>query len=218
MASLPSIPSKTCRAAPSDWQGTAGYGRSREIGPKELSRIFGLCDRQIRRLQNTGHLIEPVRRSGSVRIQYYPPEEIARFAAARFRRGKGFDKKEAAALGWLEFLERVETEVRVQGVAFDPERHAEVRIQLMLELVIFRAESPLAQRIGLTPTEINQQIFAAEGTLRELLREMPTCTQRLSEVVQDGLIALGIVKAEKRHIHDRAPAILNGRVRQCEDA
>lgn len=167
----------------------------RPLGQKELAQIFDLTPRQVRRLQEDG-LVIPERRKGSVRIACYAAEEVARFAAYRFRRGKGFCSVAAERLGWLDFLNTVEAAVTKEANANDPGRYGEIRPRLRIELLVLGEESPLAARIGLTATEIEHEAVAAKSVIGELLLARPQLTHALAEVVQAGLVELGISRGK----------------------
>ncbi len=161
------------------------------IGLKELAWLFDMAPRHVRRLQNVGRQISPVRRKGSIRILGYPPEEIARFAAFRFAKGRTFNREAAARLGWLEFLDSVEQGVADEGALKDPAKFTEVRMRMRVELLVHGESSPLAAKMGLTPLEIRHEIMAARELVRDLLIKSPETTAAIAAQIQAGLIALG---------------------------
>jgi hypothetical protein len=167
----------------------------RPLGQKELAQIFDLDPRHIRRLQKDG-LVIPQRRKGSVRIACYAEEEVARFAAYRFRRGKGFCSLAAERLGWLDFLNTVEAAVTKEANANDPGRFAGIRPRLRIELLVLGEQSPLAAQLGLTATEIDHEAVAARSLVSELLLTQPHIAHALAEVIQDGLSAQAISRGK----------------------
>lgn len=159
----------------------------RPLGQKELAQIFDLTPRQIRRLQENG-LVFPERRKGSNRIACYTPEEVARIAAYRFAKRKGFCREAAERLGWLDFFESVADAVTKEASDQDPQRYAEIRLRLRIELLVFGEQSPLAAQLRLTATEIAFEAVAARSVVSDLLRSRPQVTHTLAHVIQAGLI------------------------------
>lgn len=152
--------------------------------------MFDMDVRHARRLQNEGRQISPVRRNGSIRILGYSPEEIARFAAFRFAKGRTFNRDAAARLGWLDFLEAIEQEVDDQATLNNPPRFAEVRMLLRVELLVLGEAAPLAAKLGLTPLEVKHEILAARDVVRDLLIKSPETTAAIAAQIQAGLIAV----------------------------
>ena len=167
----------------------------RPLGQKDLGRIFDLTPRHIRRLQNEGRII-PERRKGSVRIACYTTEEVARFAAYQLGKGKGYCRDVAERLGWLDFLVAVEDAVAKEANAKDPRRFAEIRPRLRIELLVLGEQSPLATQLGLTAPEIEHEAVAAKRVIGELLLARPHVAHALAEVVQAGLVELGISRGK----------------------
>lgn len=92
-------------------------------------------------------------------------------------------------------MEAVEAEVFRETVASDPQRHAELRYELMIDLLVFGESSPLARQMQLPVFEVRHQAQATRAMLAELITATPAVRATLANGVRDALISQAIKSA-----------------------
>lgn len=163
--------------------------RQRPLCAKELADVFGIDVRHLRRLQNQVREIEPVRRSGSCRISGYTMEEVVRFAAGRFRRRRRFNEAAARRHGYYDLLDALRKKTAAEQARSEPASHAELRLELLLDVLVSGGGSDLAAKMGVTSGEVAGYEKLARDTIGRLFRQAPSLRSTMAGVVQDALIA-----------------------------
>lgn len=170
--------------APSDF----GPLPTRVLTQKEVASLFAVDPRHLRRIQNLDRKIEPLRRPGSLRAAGYAPEEVARLASSRVRAGKSFDRAVAQRLGYLSFLDLVTARASEEHDQGTPERFESLRIQLLIDVLVFGNASLLAKRMGITATEISGYEQLAKHTIGGLITAAPQIREAIAVQIAAGLV------------------------------